>query len=255
MAMRLRDLEQALQCVQPFDTKLQKIELEQFPTGWHIASRLISTASDYEDVENKVVVDLGTGTAMLGIGCAMMGAAQVVGLDADADALAVARSNIDELEVESAMDLVLCDVTTMPLALAGLNRVDTVIMNPPFGTRNKGIDVLFLERALDLRPKAIYSLHKSSTRKFLVNKATNEWGLTVEVLAELRFDIPKMYKMHKEKSKDVAVDFIRFELPEEMRAVLPPARSLPPAQAAEGAGCEDEAQASPPPAPEVPGGA
>jgi len=66
-------------------------------------------------------------------------------------------------------------------------------MNPPFGTRNTGIDVTFLEQAIALRPRAIYSLHKTSTRKFLVKKATEEWGLEVEVIAELRFDIPKMY--------------------------------------------------------------
>lgn len=65
-------------------------------------------------------------------------------------------------------------------------------MNPPFGTRNTGIDVAFLEQAIELRPRAIYSLHKTSTRKFLVKKATEEWGLEVEVIAELRFDIPKM---------------------------------------------------------------
>lgn len=29
------------------------------------------------------------------------------------------------------------------------------------------------------------------------------------MLAELKFDIPKMYKFHKDKSRDVEVDFIR----------------------------------------------
>lgn len=29
-------------------------------------------------------------------------------------------------------------------------RVDTVLMNPPFGTRRAGIDVIFLERALEV---------------------------------------------------------------------------------------------------------
>lgn len=28
------------------------------------------------------------------------------------------------------------------------NIVDTIIMNPPFGTRNKGIDLLFLQKAI-----------------------------------------------------------------------------------------------------------
>ena len=30
------------------------------------------------------------------------------------------------------------------------------------------------------------------------------------MLAEMRFDVPAMYKFHKQKSKDIAVDFLRF---------------------------------------------
>jgi len=112
--------------VRPFDTKLQKIDLEQFPTGFHIAARLVQTAAEHDDVEGRVVVDLGTGTAMLGIGCALMGAAAVIGLDADLDALAIAAQNIEAAEVDEVMDLVLCDVSSMPLRSAGLTAVDTV---------------------------------------------------------------------------------------------------------------------------------
>ncbi|CAM9502521.1 unnamed protein product, partial [Choristocarpus tenellus] len=43
--------------------------------------------------------------------------------------------------------------------------VDTVIMNPPFGTRNSGIDMIFLEQALQVASTAVYSMHKSSTRQ------------------------------------------------------------------------------------------
>jgi hypothetical protein len=36
------------------------------------------------------------------------------------------------------------------------------------------------------------------------------WGLNAEVVAEMRFDIPNMYKFHTRKSVDVAVDLIRI---------------------------------------------
>lgn len=124
--MRLRDLEQALQRVRPFDTKLQKIDLEQFPTGFHIASRLVLSAAENDDVEGCVVADLGTGTGMLGIGCALMGASAVIGLDADMDALVIAAENIEAADVEEVMDLVQCDVSSMPLRAAGLPAIDTV---------------------------------------------------------------------------------------------------------------------------------
>ena len=51
---------------------------------------------------------------------------------------------------------------------------DTVVMNPPFGTRNKGIDVLFLQHAIKnvVDGGAVYSLHKSTTREHLYSAAT-----------------------------------------------------------------------------------
>lgn len=89
---------------------------------------------------------------------------------------------------------------------------DTVIMNPPFGTkRNAGMDVQFLEMATKLATKSVYSLHKTSTRDYVLKKARS-LGTKGEVIAELRYDLPRAYKFHKKESVDIAVDFIRFEL-------------------------------------------
>ena len=94
---------------------------------------------------------------------------------------------------------------------------DTVITNPPFGTKhNEGIDVAFLAAACRLSRKAVYSFHKSSTRSYLINLIEKEWNkkenisLSIEVVAEMKFEIPNMYKFHKEKSVDVDVDLIRI---------------------------------------------
>jgi hypothetical protein len=57
-------------------------------------------------------------------------------------------------------------------------RCDTVIMNPPFGTRRKGADVDFLRAATRLvrgGGGAVYSLHKSSTRAHL-QKVALRWA-------------------------------------------------------------------------------
>jgi predicted RNA methylase len=91
-------------------------------------------------------------------------------------------------------------------------------MNPPFGTRRQGADAEFLACAVKhcLIPEqggAVYSLHKSSTRDFLVNKAVNEWHVQdAKVLAELKFNLPKSYAFHKAKSVDVAVDLLRLQI-------------------------------------------
>ena len=219
--MRRRDLESALQQVRPFDKSLQKAELEQYPTSPHIASHIIHTAeASFGDIGDCAVVDLGCGTGMLSIASALAGASSVLGVDADTDAISIAAENWEEWDLETALEFLVCDVTSLPLRGRGQRLCDTVVMNPPFGTRNKGVDVAFLEAALELRPHAIYSLHKTSTRKFLLKKAES-WGVRAQVLAELRFDIPKMYQFHKQKSRDIEVDLIRLELPQSQEPAPP----------------------------------
>ncbi|XP_020297929.1 methyltransferase-like protein 5 isoform X2 [Pseudomyrmex gracilis] len=89
---------------------------------------------------------------------------------------------------------------------------DTVVMNPPFGTKNNtGIDVRFLEAAIKLTSNVVYSLHKSSTRDYILSKAA-QFGAKGTVIAKLRYDLPRAYKFHKKASVDIQVDFIRFEV-------------------------------------------
>ena len=89
---------------------------------------------------------------------------------------------------------------------------DTVFLNPPFGTKNNaGIDIAFLKRAIQLSHGAVYSLHKTSTRKYIEKLAKTSLGAPCQVVAELKFDLPKSYKFHRKKSVDVAVDLLRFD--------------------------------------------
>lgn len=81
-------------------------------------------------------------------------------------------------------------------------------MNPPFGTRHAGIDTTFVLKGMEYA-NVVYSLHKSSTRDHFERLAENH-NFTFEVIAELKYDIPKTFKFHKEKSKDIYVDLLRF---------------------------------------------
>ena len=65
----------------------------------------------------------------------------MVGFDLDDDALAISQENLDDYEIES-VDLIQCDLNDPHLldVTEWHNQFDTVIMNPPFGTKkNKGI--------------------------------------------------------------------------------------------------------------------
>jgi predicted RNA methylase len=106
------------------------------------------------------------------------------------------------------------------------NCVDTVLTNPPFGTKNnQGIDVQFLRTATRLARRAVYSFHKRSTRAYLM-KTVQEWGYEVQVAAEMKFDIPQMYKFHEQKSVDVEVDLLRVSIPPHVPDPERPLRSL-----------------------------
>lgn len=96
--MKLKQLESVLGQIRQFASP--KIELEQYPTGAHIASRMMYLARNtYQDIEDKVVADFGCGCGTLGIAASLLDAGHVVGLDVDADALMVAQTNSFDAEV------------------------------------------------------------------------------------------------------------------------------------------------------------
>lgn len=206
--MKLKELESHLQEVEEFENP--KILLEQYPTRPHIAACMLHTMSaTFDDIENKTIADLGCGCGVLSLGSVMLGAGFVTGFDVDSDALDLFAENIADFEMDN-LDLINIDVKN--IGEGWENKFDTVIMNPPFGTKhNKGLDMLFLRTGILLASRAVYSLHKTSTRDHVLKKA-NEWGVVPQVLAELRYDLPNTYKHHKKTSVDIQVDFIRFSV-------------------------------------------
>lgn len=205
MEMKLKQLEGLLGGIQQFSNP--KLELEQYPTGPHIASNLVYMAENsFGDVNGKVVADFGCGCGTLGIASALLDADYVLGIDVDPHSLEIASKNAENIEVD--MDLMQCDVKN--LTLRG-QVIDTVVMNPPFGTQKKGIDVVFLSVAFKVASQAIYSLHKTSTREHIKKVTLRDFNAkSAEVLCELRFDVPKLYKFHKKKEVDISVDLWRF---------------------------------------------
>ncbi|ESR64459.1 MTS domain-containing protein [Citrus sinensis] len=202
--MKLKQLESVLGDLEQFSNP--KVELEQYPTGPHIASRMLYTAENsFGDVSNKVVADFGCGCGTLGAAATLLGADQVIAIDIDSDSLELASENAADLELD--IDFVQCDIRN----LEWRGHVDTVVMNPPFGTRKKGVDMDFLSMALKVASQAVYSLHKTSTREHVKKAALRDFNASsAEVLCELRYDVPQLYKFHKKKEVDIAVDLWRF---------------------------------------------
>jgi putative methylase len=144
-----------------------KVELEQYPTESEIAAEILWFAGMNDDISEKVIVDLGCGTGVLGIGALLLGAEKVIFVDVDADSLKICRENlfiVDKNLLEKA-EFVNKDVKDFDF------KADLVIQNPPFGTKQKHADVAFLETAMKTAP-VIYSFHKLETRQFIDDYAS-----------------------------------------------------------------------------------
>lgn len=165
------------------------VKLEQYQIDNNLASDLLWVAYQNNDIKNKVVADLGCGNGILGIGALLLGAKFVYFLDLDKDALDICKNNIKDF---NNFKLINSDVKDFDI------KVDTVIMNPPFGVQNRKADKIFLEKAMN-NSKKIYSIHKIESKGF-IDKLCSEMNFKVLDIVEREFVIKKSYGFHtKEK--------------------------------------------------------
>ncbi|KAH1022306.1 hypothetical protein HUJ04_011728 [Dendroctonus ponderosae] len=198
--LRLRKIAERLQSIEEFERP--KVQLEQYVTPAHLGSHMLHTIqAQYGDLRGKLVADLGCGCGALSIGAALLDSYLMVGFEIDEDAIDVLQKNIEDHEVTTT-DVVQCDALNIPERFH--KQFDTVLMNPPFGTKNnQGTDLRFLEAAVKLSKSSgtVYTLHKTSTRSHVL-KHISSLGAKGE-------DLPATYKFHKKASVDVQVDFYR----------------------------------------------
>lgn len=204
--MKLKELKSILQQFNSFESP--NIALEQYATLPDTAANLLDVAK-FEDIEGKFVADLGCGCGTLGIGAALLDAGFCIGFDIDNAALEIAEENRDNVDCTN-IDFIQCDVSTLENS-KWHKAFDTVIMNPPFGTKNKGVDVMFLQAAASLAKHSVYSLHKSSTVEH-IGKVALALNMKMETLYEVIFELPKTYKMHRKESVDISVNLLRFSV-------------------------------------------
>ena len=197
--MKKKDLEMSLQKVKPFDRP--KADLEQYVTPATIAADMLFSAYVQGDIADRTVLDLGCGTGMLAIGAWLLGAKEVVGVDIDDAALQVAEQNSRDIGA---------DVRLLHMNASDFHeKVDTVVMNPPFGAQRRHADRPFLEKALE-SATIVYSLHLAETQEF-VERLIRSNGAIGEVQKRYKFEIPHTFAFHKKAKKDVEVILFRVQ--------------------------------------------
>eukprot|EP00768_Dysnectes_brevis_P003728 gnl/Dysnectes_brevis/2651_a3208_1411.p1 GENE.gnl/Dysnectes_brevis/2651_a3208_1411~~gnl/Dysnectes_brevis/2651_a3208_1411.p1 ORF type:complete len:283 (-),score=58.89 gnl/Dysnectes_brevis/2651_a3208_1411:18-866(-) len=217
-ALKLWEISEVLKkCVLPW--MCPKQDLEQYNTPSDIAAQMMFTAQNgFGDLKDKVVLDLGCGCGMLTASTLFYQPKSVTSVDIDMDSITQIQSNLVALYEEHSefksipTDVIHSDVSQLHLSDDfESNSVDTTVTNPPFGTRVRGIDTVFLAQAVRASRIAVYSLHKTSTRPHII-KLAESWGCAAKAVAELKFGLEKTYSHHREESKDVSVDIIRIDV-------------------------------------------
>lgn len=188
-----------------------KVRLEQYPTEGEIAADILWNAYNLGDIKEKVIIDLGAGTGILGIGASLLGAKRVIMVEIDKNALGIAKTNISKLKSESwnigneGREIDIRNMDILDIEEKG----DTVIENPPFGTKVRHNDRYFLEKAVKTA-NIVYSLHKSESKGYLEGFAARN-GMKITHIWRYRFPLKAAFSFHRRKIHRIDASCFRLE--------------------------------------------
>ena len=206
MSGRRRALERRLAAVKRFSTP--RIDLEQYPTPPAIAASFVHFADLRSDISDRRIIDLGSGTGMLAIACGCRTPAQVVGIERDREAIAIANENVKIVEPACEIDWIHGDVLHPPLVP---QTEATVVMNPPFGAQQENIhaDRRFLEVAASLG-RVSYSFHNAGSQDFIEAFAADNQGTITDAFTT-EFDLARQFSFHESEKTTIPVELYRIE--------------------------------------------
>ena len=181
------------------------VQLEQYATPSEIAADWIWNAAMSGDIAGKVIVDAACGPGILGCGALLMGAQKVVFVDKSADVLELVKKNVAVLE--QAYSIGKSESWQGDITAYG-EKADTVVQNPPFGTKIKHSDKAFLEKAFEIAA-VVYSMHKIETAGF-VEAMARDYGFGIMWVLEYDFGLKQTLPWHKSKMFYVKVGLWRM---------------------------------------------
>ena len=93
--MKKKELEIILQKVPSFERPIPYLEQYLTPAG--IVADIVFNACQFNDIENKIVVDLGCGTGIFSFGAKFVNAKEVIGIDIDENSIKIAKRYAKEI--------------------------------------------------------------------------------------------------------------------------------------------------------------
>jgi len=185
-------------------------KLEQYSTPAAIVSDML-----WEEIVSgraftrELVVDLGAGTGRICIGAAKFLGRECIGIEIDRVQARAFLENASAFDVAERVHIVVADVRMLPLR-GGLKA--SVMMNPPFGTSRRGMDRVFLERALDLGPSRVYSVHMHNLKSLeLFRRLAEAWGYTLIKHKQHQMLLKQTMEHHRARTRRIPVMLLVFE--------------------------------------------
>lgn len=179
-----------------------KLLLEQYPTDSEIAATVLWDAVMKGDIADKIIADFGAGTGILGIGALLLGAKHVYFVERDKDAVQVLKENLKIIDNTKKYTILTSDVEKFN------KKTDTVLQNPPFGTKLVHADKPFLEKAFSCA-KVVYSFHKTTTEAF-VRAISDDFGFKISGRYLFLFPLQHTYSHHTKKTEKIEVACYRL---------------------------------------------
>jgi putative methylase len=203
-------LETELAVVSGFESP--QIKLEQYPTPPEIAAHVIHIADLQDDIIDRTIIDLGTGTGMLALGAAFRGPNQIIGIDIDRSALQIAQTNQSRVGTTASIEWILADATQLSFYPQAIQNNDpvTVVMNPPFGAQHgqKHTDRAFLTTAARIADVS-YSIHNSGSQSFIESFVADEGGIITHAF-EASFTLNRQFEFHDASSTNIDTEVYRI---------------------------------------------
>jgi len=190
-----------------------KVELEQYSIDASCAVDIIFFAGfEYNDINQKIIVDLGAGTGRLSMASTFFKPAYVLSVDIDLSALLILKKNIKKLQLEHIIFPICTDVKNFEISkfLLPKNSQITTIMNPPFGVKKRTADRIFLERAFAFS-NIVYSIHLANkgVHNFISN-FIRKYNWKIDYVLPFNMILERSFQFHEQKKKKINVNLYRF---------------------------------------------
>lgn len=200
-----RQLAIELESVPGFDGPDER--LEQYVIDAEAAADLIwALKNETPDISSRIVLDLGCGTGILTVGVALIGAAIAVGVDSDLAALQQARQSARRMGVDSQTDWVQAHVPEVAV------KSDLVVQNPPFGVKQRGSDLAFLETAIR-SGKVAYSVHLASqSGRVYLQRFIEQHGGTLSGIIPITVRIRPTLPQHRKRLHNVRAEVYKIKV-------------------------------------------